>query len=234
MRQRCLTFLVWGCLTWGEVAAAGFSPAGAGTGLFSELEGILPRSRFPLRGLHPSAEAAFAQVTDRRGPAFADLKQISLRVESVSENGHLGVYLESAYAGSRRDVQTSSAPLATSPLDITTLGGGAFLELPVLPWLGLCGEYGYLANKLTVTPPVGVSLVPSRDNRPQGRAGIRLFLSETDVVSYGRITGVGGYLAPLEQEFAWRHLWGRSGSLNLRYQTGPSVKSWEAAFGLGF
>lgn len=105
--------------------------------------------------------------------------------------------------------------------------------LPVLPWVGLYGEYGYLANKLTVTPPGG-SLVPSRDNHPQGRAGIRLFLGESDVLSYGRIAGKGVYLLRLEQEFAWRHLWGRSGSLNLRYKSGPAVKSWEAAFGLGF
>lgn len=222
------------CLLGGEAAAAGFNATGVEQSLFSGLEGYLSRSRFPLRLLHPKAEFAYAQLTDTRGPAFADLKQFTGRLEDTSDNGLFGFYMEAGYAGSRSDVRVSQSPLATSPLDVTSFAGGAFLELPILARLDLYGEYGYTFNKISVTAPTGVSLVPGRDNHAQGRYGVRFFLTDGDALSYGRITGQGAYLAPLDAEFSWRHALGGTSSLSLRYKTGPAVKTWEAAFGLGF
>ena len=222
------------CLLGAKVSAVGFNATGVEQQFLSGLESYLSQSRFPLRTLHPKAEVAYAQVTDARGPAFADLKQFGIRLEDVSGNGHFGFYLEAAYAGSRQDVRTSSVPVSTSPLDVTSMGGGAFLELPILARVGLYGEYGYVYNKLSVNPPTGASLVPDRDSHAQGRYGVRLFLTDADVLSYGRITGTGAYLAPLESEFSWRHAFAGTSSLSLRHKTGSAVKAWEVAFGLGF
>jgi hypothetical protein len=234
MRHPHRSVLALLCLYGTKLSAAGFSATGVEQRFLSGLESYLSQSRFPLRTLHPKAEVAYAQVTDARGPAFADLKQIGMRLEDVSGNGHFGFYLEAAYAGSRQDVRTSLVPLSTSPLDVTSLGGGAFLELPILARVGLYGEYGYIYNKLSVTPPAGDSLVPDRDSHAQGRYGVRLFLTDADALSYGRITGTGAYLAPLENEFSWRHAFAGTSSLSLRHKTGPAVKAWEVAFGLGF
>jgi hypothetical protein len=214
--------------------AAGYSPSGVERGGFPGLGDYLPRSLFPLRRLHPQVEVTFAQLTDARGPAFADLKLIQGRIEDVSGNGHLGAFIETSYGGSRRDVLVSQAPLSSSPLDVSTLAGGAFLELPIHARLGFYGEMGYIFNRLNVSVPNGGSLVPGRDNHAQGRYGVRLFVSEGDALSCGRITGHGAYLAPLDTEFSWRHTLGDTSSLSLRYRTGPAVKSWEAGFALGF
>jgi hypothetical protein len=124
--------------------------------------------------------------------------------------------------------------LETSPLDITGIGGGAFLELPVLPKIGVYGEYAYYSHRLSFRRPVGVPLIPEKGAFSQGRYGIRLFATDSDALSLGRITGQRDYLPPLRMEVSWRHLLGSWSSLVLRYLTGTGVKSWEAAFGLGF
>jgi hypothetical protein len=226
--------LALACLLGADASAVGFNASGVEQSLFSGLEGYLSRSRFPLRLLHPKAEVAYALLTDTRGAAFADLRQFNGRIEDVSDNGRFGFYMEAGYAGSRTDVRVSQAPLATSPLDVTSVAGGVFLELPILARVGVYGEYGYVYNRLGVTAPSGVSLVPGQDNHTRGRYGVRFFLTDGDALSYGRIAGQGVYLAPLDTELSWRHALGGSSSLTLRYKTGTSVKSWEAAFGLGF
>jgi hypothetical protein len=124
--------------------------------------------------------------------------------------------------------------LETSPLDIAGVGGGAFLELPVLPKIGVYGEYAYYSHRLSFHRPVGAPLIPEKDAFSQGRYGIRLFATDSDALSLGRITGQRDYLPPLQTEYSWRHLLGGRSSFVLRYQTGLGVKSWEAAFGLGF
>jgi hypothetical protein len=122
----------------------------------------------------------------------------------------------------------------SSPIDIAGLGGGAFLELPVLAKVGLYGEYAYYSHRLSFTRPVGVALLPEKDAFCQGRYGVRFFVTDRDALSLGRISGQGDYLPALRMDYSWRHLLGGRSSLVLRHQTGPGVKSWEAAFGLGF
>lgn len=221
-------------LTVPVLPAAVFNATGVEQGLFSGLESYLSQSRFPLHALHPQIEVAYGQVTDVRGPAYADTKNFNGRLCDTSENGRLGFFLDASYAGSRQDARTSSAPLETSPLDITGIGGGVFLELPVLPKIGVYGEYAYYSHRLSFHRPVGVSLIPEKDAFSQGRYGIRLFATDSDALSLGRITGQRDYLPPLRMEYSWRHLLGGRSSLVLRYLTGAGVKSWEAAFGLGF
>ncbi len=214
--------------------AAAFSATGVEQGVFAGLERYLAQSRFPLRALHPQVEIAYGQVTDVRGPAYADTKNFNGRLCDTSENGRLGFFLDASYAGSREDVRTSNAPLETSPLDITGIGGGAFLELPVLPKIGVYGEYAYYSHRLSVHRPVGAPLIPEKEAFSQGRYGIRLFATDSDALSLGRVTGQRDYLPPLRMEYSWRHLLGGQSSLVLRYLTGTGVKSWEAAFSLGF
>jgi hypothetical protein len=217
-----------------SLSAAAFNATGVEQGLFSGLERYLSQSRFPLRTLHPKAEIAYAQVTDSRGPAYADSKTWSGRVCDTSDNGRFGFFLEASYSGSRADLRTCNAPVSSSPLDVTGMGGGVFTELPILAKLGVYAEYGYFYNKLDFVAPAGLSLLPAKDNYTQGRYGLRLFLTDTDALSYGQISGQGVYLPAFDREASWRHALGAQSSFNLRYKTGPGVKSWEAAFGLGF
>jgi hypothetical protein len=221
-------------LTVPALPAATFNATGVEQGIFSGLERYLSQSRFPLRALHPQIEVAYGQVTDVRGPAYPDTKNFNGRLCDTSDNGRLGFFLDAFYAGSREDVRTSSAPLETSPLDITGVGGGAFLELPVLPKIGVYGEYAYYSHRLSFHRPVGAPLIPEKDAFSQGRYGIRLFATDSDALSLGRVTGQRDYLPPLRTEYSWRHLLGGRSSLVLRYLTGTGVKSWEASFGLGF
>jgi hypothetical protein len=221
-------------LTIPVLPAAVFNATGVEQGVFAGLERYLSQSRFPLRALHPQVEVAYGQVTDVRGSAYADTKNFNGRLCDTSENGRLGFFLDASYAGSRQAVRTSSAPLETSPLDITGIGGGAFLELPVLPKIGVYGEYAYYSHRLSFQRPVGVPLIPEKDAFSQGRYGIRLFATDSDALSLGQVTGQRDYLPPLRMEYSWRHLLGGRSSLVLRYLTGTGVKSWEAAFSLGF
>lgn len=214
--------------------AAAFNATGVEQGIFAGLEQYLAQSRFPLRALHPQVEVAYGQVTDVRGPAYAGTKIFNGRLCDTSENGRLGFFLDASYAGSREDVQTSNTPLETSPLDITGIGGGVFLELPVLPKIGVYGEYAYYSHRLSFHRPVGAPLIPEKDAFSQGRYGIRLFATDSDALSLGQVTGQRDYLPPLRMEYSWRHLLGGRSSLVLRYLTGTGVKSWEAAFSLGF
>jgi hypothetical protein len=214
--------------------AAVFSATGLEQGILSGLERYLSQSRFPLRALHPQVEIAYGQVTDERGVAFANTKNFVGRLCDTSENGRLGFFLDASYAGSRKDVRTSSGPLETSPLDITGIGGGAYLELPVWAKIGFYGEFGYYSHRLSFHRPIGAALVPEKDAFSQGRYGIRFFATDSDALSLGRITGQRDYLPPLRMEYSWRHLLGGQSSLVLRYLTGSGVKSWEAAFSLGF
>jgi hypothetical protein len=234
MRSSRLLPLALVSLTVPALPAGVFNATGVEQGIFSGLERYLSQSRFPLRALHPQIEVAYGQVTDVRGPAYADTKNFSGRLCDTSENGRLGFFLDASYAGSRKDIRTSSAPLETSPLDITGVGGGAFLELPVLPKIGVYGEYAYYSHRLSFRRPVGAPLIPEKDAFSQGRYGIRLFATDSDALSLGRVTGQRGYLPPLRMEYSWRHLLGDRSSLVLRYLTGTGVKSWEAAFSLGF
>lgn len=221
-------------LTIPVLPAAVFNATGLEQGIFSGLERYLAQSRFPLRALHPQVEVAYGQLTDVRGPAYADTKNFNGRLCDTSENGRLGFFLDASYAGSRQGVRTSNAPSETSPLDITGIGGGAFLELPVLPKIGVYGEYAYYSHRLSFHRPVGAPLIPDKDAFSQGRYGIRLFATDSDALSLGRVTGQRDYLPPLRMEYSWRHLLGGRSSLVLRYLTGTGVKSWEAAFSLGF
>ena len=221
-------------LTIPVLPAAVFNATGVEQGVFAGLERYLSQSRFPLRALHPQVEVAYGQVTDVRGSAYADTKNFNGRLCDTSENGRLGFFLDASYAGSRQAVRTSSAPLETSPLDITGIGGGAFVELPVLPKIGVYGEYAYYSHRLSFHRPVGAPLIPEKEAFSQGRYGIRLFATDSDALSLGRLTGQRGYLPPLRMEYSWRHLLGGRSSLVLRYLTGTDVKSWEAAFSLGF
>ena len=234
MRSSRLLPLALVSLTVPALPAAAFNSTGVEQGIFSGLERYLSQSRFPLRALHPQIEVAYGQVTDVRGPAYADTKNFNGRLYDTSENGRLGFFLDASYAGSREDVRTSSAPLETSPLDTAGVGGGAFLELPVLPKIGVYGEYGYYSHRLSFSRPVGATLIPEKDAFSQGRYGIRLFATDSDALSLGRIMGRRDYLPPLRMEYSWRHLLGGRSSLVLRYLTGTGVKSWEASFGLGF
>ncbi len=221
-------------LTIPVLPAAVFNATGVEQGVFAGLERYLSQSRFPLRALHPQVEVAYGQVTDVRGSAYADTKNFNGRLCDTSENGRLGFFLDASHAGSRQAVRTSSAPLETSPLDITGIGGGAFLELPVLPKIGVYGEYAYYSHRLSFHRPVGAPLIPEKDAFSQGRYGIRLFATDSDALSLGQVTGQRDYLPPLRMEYSWRHLLGGRSSLVLRYLTGTGVKSWEAAFSLGF
>ena len=221
-------------LTIPVLPAAVFNATGVEQGIFSCLERYLSQSRFPLRALHPQIEVAYGQVTDVRGPAYADTKNFNGRLCDTSENGRLGFFLDASYAGSRQAVRTSNAPMETSPLDITGIGGGVFLELPVLPKIGVYGEYAYYSHRLSFHRPVGAPLIPEKDAFSQGRYGIRLFATDSDALSLGQVTGQREYLPPLRVEYSWRHLLGGRSSLVLRYLTGTGVKSWEAAFSLGF
>ena len=234
--MRSSRLLPWAlaCLAIPGLSAAAFNATGVEQGIFSGLERYLSQSRFPLRALHPQIEVAYGQVTDVRGPAYADTKNFNGRLCDTSENGRLGFFLDASYAGSRQGVRTSSAPLETSPLDINGVGGGAFLELPVLPKIGVYGEYAYYSHRLSFHRPVGAPLIPEKDAFSQGRYGIRLFATDSDALSLGRIAGQRDYLPPLRMEYSWRHLLGDRSSLVLRYLTGTGVKSWEAAFSLGF
>jgi|688.fasta_scaffold10473_7 hypothetical protein len=234
--MRSSRLLPWVLAGWTIPAlpAAVFNATGVEQGLFSGLERYLSQSRFPLRALHPQIEVAYGQVTDVRGPSYADTKNFNGRLCDTSENGRLGFFLDASYAGSRQDARTSSAPLETSPLDITGIGAGAFLELPVLAQIGVYGEYAYYSHRLSFRRPVGVPLIPEKDALSQGRYGIRLFATDSDTLSLGRISGQADYLPPLQTEYSWRHLLGGRSSFVLRYLTGTGVKSWEAAFGLGF
>ena len=234
--MRSSRLLPWAlaCLAIPGLSAAAFNATGVEQGIFSGLERYLSQSRFPLRALHPQIEVAYGQVTDVRGPAYADTKNFNGRLCDTSENGRLGFFLDASYAGSRQGVRTSSAPLETSPLDINGVGGGAFLELPVLPKIGVYGEYAYYSHRLSFHRPVGAPLIPEKDAFSQGRYGIRLFATDSDALSLGRVTSQRDYLPPLRMEYSWRHLLGGRSSLVLRYLTGTGVKSWEASFGLGF
>ena len=234
MRSSRLLSLVLASLTMPALPAAAFNATGVEQGLFSSFEQFLSQSRFPLKALHPQAEVSYAQVTDTRGAAFADGKAIVGRICDTSDNGRFGFFLDASYGGSRADVRTSNAPLATSPLDLVGLGGGAFLELPVLAKIGLYGEYAYYSNKLSFNRPTGTSLIPEKDNFTQARYGVRFFLTDVDALSFGRVSGQGDYLPPLQTEYSWRHVLGGRSSVVLRHKTGPGVKSWEAGFGLGF
>ena len=221
-------------LTIPVLPAAVFNATGLEQGIFSGLERYLAQSRFPLRALHPQIEVAYGQVTDVRGPAYADTKNFNGRLCDTSENGRLGFFLDASYAGSRQAVRTSNAPMETSPLDITGIGGGVFLELPVLPKIGVYGEYAYYSHRLSFHRPVGAPLIPEKDAFSQGRYGIRLFATDSDALSLGQVTGQRKYMPPLRVEYSWRHLLGDRSSLVLRYLAGTGVKSWEAAFSLGF
>jgi len=234
--MRSSRLLPWAlvCLAIPGLSAAAFNATGVEQGIFSGLERYLSQSQFPLRALHPQVEVAYGQVTDTRGPAYVDTRNFIGRLCDTSDNGRFGFFLDASYAGSRRDAQTSSGPGETSPIDIAGLGGGIFLELPVLAKVGLYGEYAYCSHRLSFTRPVGVALLPEKDAFSQGRFGLRLFATDTDALSVGRISGQADYLPPLQTEYSWRHLLGGRSSFVLRYQTGPGVKSWEAAFGLGF
>jgi len=222
------------CLAIPGLSAATFNATDVEQGLFSGLESYLSQSRFPLRALHPQVEVAYGQVTDTRGPAYVDTRNFNGRLCDTSDNGRFGFFLDASYAGSRQNARTSNTPLATSPIDIAGIGGGVFLELPVLAKVGLYGEYAYYSHRLSFTRPVGVALLPEKDTFSQGRYGVRFFVTDRDALSVGRISGQGDYLPALRMEYSWRHLLGGRSSLVLRNQTGPGVKSWEAAFGLGF
>jgi len=234
MRSPRLLSLVLASLTMPALPAAAFNATGVEQGLFSSFEQFLSQSRFPLRALHPQAEVSYAQVTDTRGVAFADSRLLSGRISDTSDNGRFGFFLDASYGGSRADVRTSNSPLATSRLDLTGLGGGAFLELPVLAKVGLYGEYAYYSNGLNFTRPTGTSLIPEKDNFTRARYGVRFFPTDADALSVGRVSGQGEYLPPLQNEYSWRHVVGGRSSLVFSYKTGPGVKSWEAGFGLGF
>jgi hypothetical protein len=216
------------------LSAATFNATGVEQGLFSGLEGYLSQSRFPLRALHPQVEVAYGQVTDTRGPAYADTRNFNGRLCDTSDNGRFGFFLDASYAGSRRDARTSNGSAESSPIDIAGLGGGVFLELPVLAKVGVYGEFSYCSYRVSFDRPTGTPLIPERDTFSQGRYGVRFFATDRDALSLGRISGQGDYLPPLRMEYTWRHLLGGRSSLVLRHQTGPDVKSWEAAFGLGF
>ncbi|GBL43246.1 hypothetical protein EMGBD4_07450 [Verrucomicrobiota bacterium] len=71
------------------------------------------------------------------------------------------------------------------------MGGGVFTELPILAKLGVYAEYGYFYNKLDFVAPAGLSLLPAKDNYTQWLYGLRLFLTDTDALSYGQISGQG-------------------------------------------
>ncbi len=234
--MRSCRLLSYALVSWTLPALPGatFNATGVEQGLFSGLEGYLSQSRFPLRALHPQVEVAYGQVTDSRGPAYVDTRNFNGRLCDTSDNGRFGFFLDASYAGSRRDAQTSRGPVQSSPIDIAGLGGGAFLELPVLAKVGLYGEYAYYSHRLSFTRPVGVALLPEKDAFSQGRYGVRFFVTDRDALSVGRISGQGDYLPALRMDYSWRHLLGGRSSLVLRHQTGPDVKSWEAAFGLGF
>jgi hypothetical protein len=216
------------------LSAATFNATGVEQGLFSGLESYLSQSRFPLRALHPQVEVAYGQVTDTRGPAYVDTRNFNGRLCDTSDNGRFGFFLDASYAGSRQDARTSNTPLATSPIDIAGIGGGVFLELPVLAKVGVYGEFAYFSYRASFERPSGVSLIPERNTFSQGRYGVRFFVTDRDALSVGRISGQGDYLPALRMEYSWRHLLGGRSSLVLRHQTGLGVKSWEAAFGLGF
>lgn len=234
MRSSRLLAFALVSLTIPVLPAAVFNSTGLEQGIFSGLERYLSQSRFPLRALHPQIEVAYGQVTDVRGPAYADTKNFNGRLCDTSENGRLGFFLDASYAGSRQAVRTSNAPMETSPLDITGIGGGVFLELPVLPKIGVYGEYAYYSHRLSFHRPVGALLIPEKEAFSQGRFGIRLFATDSDALSLGQVTGQRDYLPPLRMEYSWRHLMGGRSSLVLRYLTGTGVKSWEVAFSLGF
>ena len=234
MRRSLPFFLV--AVSWAVpvLPAAAFNATGVEQGLFASFEQYLSQSRFPLRVLHPQAEVSYAQVTDARGPAFANSKGFFGRICDTSDNGRFGFFLDASFVGSRADVRTSNAPLASSPLDVVGLGGGAFLELPIMAKVGLYGEYAYYTNKLNFTGSAGLPLIPEKDNFSQARYGLRFFVTDVDALSLGRVSGQGDYLPPLRTEYSWRHFLGGRSSLVFRYKTGPDVKSWEAGFGLGF
>jgi hypothetical protein len=234
MRSSRLLPWAFACLAIPGLSAATFNATGVEQGLFSGLESYLSQSLFPLRALHPQVEVAYGQVTDSRGPAYVDTRNFNGRLCDTSDNGRLGFFLDASYAGSRRDAQTSRGPAESSPIDIAGLGGGAFLELPVLAKVGLYGEYAYYSHRLSFTRPVGVAILPEKDSFSRGRYGVRFFATDRDALSMGRISGQGDYLPPFQTEYSWRHLLGGRSSMILRYQTGSGVKSWEAAFGLGF
>jgi hypothetical protein len=234
--MRSFRLLAWvsASLTVPALPGAVFNATGVEQGLFAGLESYLSQSHFPLRALHPQVEVAYGQVTDTRGPAFVDTQNFNGRLCDTSDNGRLGFFLDATYAGSRQDTRTSVAPLASSPLDITGLGGGVFLEFPVLAKLGVYGDYAYYSYKLSFEQPTGAPLIPERDAFSLGRYGVRFFATDRDALSLGRISGQGDYLPPFRTEYSWRHLLGGRSSIVLRHLTGPGVKSWEAAFGLGF
>ena len=234
MRSSRLLAWVWASLALPALPAAVFNATGVEQGLFAGLESYLSQSRFPLRALHPQVEVAYGQVTDTRGPAYVDTRNFNGRLCDTSDNGRLGFFLDASYAGSRQNARTSNTPLATSPIDIAGLGGGVFLELPVLAKVGVYGEFAYYSHRVSFDRPTGVPLIPERDTFSQGRYGVRFFATDRDALSLGRISGQGDYLPPLRTEYSWRHLLGGRSSLVLRHQTGTGVKSWEAAFGLGF
>ncbi len=211
-----------------------FNATGVEQGLLAGVESYLSQSHFPLRALHPQVEISYGQVADKRGPAYAPTRNFNGRLCDTSDNGRLGFFLDASYAGSSQDAQTSNSPLAASPIDITGLGGGVFLELPVLAKVGLYGEFAYYSYKVSCERPVGASLIPEKDTFSLGRYGVRFFATDQDALSVGRISGQGDYLPPLRTEYSWRHLLGGRSSLVLRFQSGAGVKSWEAAFGLGF
>lgn len=234
--MRSSRLLPWAlaCLAIPGLSAAAFNATGVEQAIFSGLERYLSQSQFPLRALHPQVEVAYGQVTDTRGPAYVDSRNFHGRLCDTSDNGRFGFFLDASYAGSRRDAQTSSGPVEASSLDITGVGGGAFFELPILPKIGVYGEYAYYSHRLSFRRPGGVPLIPEKDAFDQGRYGIRLFATDSDAFSLGRVAGQRDHLPPLRTEYSWRHLLGGRSSFVLRYQTGPGVKSWEAAFGLGF
>jgi hypothetical protein len=190
------------CLAIRGLSAATFNATGVEQGLFSGLESYLSQSRFPLRALHPQVEVAYGQVTDSRGPAYVDTRNFNGRLCDTSDSGRFGFFLDASYAGSRRDAQTSRGPVQSSPIDIAGLGGGAFLELPVLAKVGLYGEYAYYSHRLSFTRPVGVALLPEKDAFSQGRYGVRFFATDRDALSLGRISGQGDYLPALKMEYS--------------------------------
>lgn len=226
--------LVLAALAAPALKAAHFNATGVEQGLFAGFERYLSPSRFPLRALHPSAEFSYAQVSDSRGSAYADTKEFKGRVTDMSDNGHLGFFLDASYGGSRFDVRTSNAPIAASPLDTLGLGGGVLLELPVMARVGFYGEYGYYSFKMSYSRPTGTSLIPEKDAFSQIRYGVRFFPTDSDALGVGGVSGRPDYLPAFQSEYSWRHLLGGRSSLVLAYQAGLGVKSWQLGFGLGF
>ncbi len=236
MRCSSLFLISAGSLVWAVKAEAQQSAPQIDQGLLGSMQSFFSQSIYPTRQLHNPYEFAYGQIYDTRDAQHADLQQYSFRMNQSASNGLLGLFLGASYSNSTHDVvtATSSGTAETSSLGITGVSGGFYIEGPITGRFALYAEYAYHYNKFQFSTPAGVALIPSTDSFSQGRYGLRFFLTSSDALTYGQTTGQGAYLAPLNQEFSWKHTFTGNGSLELAYRTGSGVKAWQVGFGVGF